>query len=148
MALPVTLFAMISSMALAGTAVLATVDAQHGATRDDSSKRAIAAADAGANVARARQTRYAFILNESNPCLRVNAEGKLEKSGAEVVGGQQWCPAIQGTVGDASYVYRVSPVGLACGENELCVVSSGTAGELTRRIEVVDGRIVSDTPID
>jgi hypothetical protein len=139
-ALPVTLFAMIASMALAGTAVLATVNSQHGATRDNSSKRAIAAADAGANVARARQTHYAFILNERNPCLRVNAAGELEKSQAEVVGGQQWCPAVSGVVGDASYVYRVSPVGLDCGENELCVVSSGNAGEVTRRIEVTYDR--------
>jgi hypothetical protein len=140
-ALPVTLFAMISSMALAGTAVLATIDSQHGATRDDASKQAIAAADAGANIARVRQTRYAFILNERNPCLRVNEETEqLEKSAAEVVDGHQWCPQIAGTVGDASYVYRVSPVGLACGEDELCVVSTGTAGEVSRRIEVTYDR--------
>lgn len=140
MALPVALFAMISSMALAGAAVVATVDVQTGAHRDDSSKQAIAAADAGANIARARQTHYAFILNRLNPCLVVGTGGKLEKTGTEMVGGQEWCPEITGTVGANSYAYRVSPVGLECGSYELCVVSTGTADEVSRRIEVTYNR--------
>lgn len=139
-ALPVALFAMISSMALAGAAVVATVDVQHGATRDSSSKSAIAAADAGANIARARQTRYSYVLNEKTPCLRVGAAGKLEPTVAEQVGGVAWCPAVSGTVGDASYVYRISPVGVACGSYELCIVSTGTADALSRRIEVTYNR--------
>jgi hypothetical protein len=140
MALPVALFAMISSMALAGAAVVATTDVQSGSHRDDSSKEAIAAADAGANVARARQSRYAFVLNQYNPCLKVGAGGQLEKTPAETVGGQQWCPAVSGNVGDASYVYRVSPVGTECGSYELCVVSTGTADQISRRIEVTYNR--------
>jgi hypothetical protein len=135
-ALPVALFAMTSSMALAGAAVVATTDAQVGAHRDDSSKDAIAAADAGANVARVRQTRYGFVLNNWNPCLTVGTDGKLTKGPAEMVGGQRWCPPISGTVGDSSYVYRVSPVGEDCGAYELCVVSTGTADQVSRRIEV------------
>ncbi|HET7122042.1 MAG TPA: hypothetical protein VFI17_12440 [Solirubrobacterales bacterium] len=136
MALPVALFAMIGSMALASAAVIATTDVQHGAHRDDSSKEAIAAADAGANVARVRQTRYAFVLNRLNPCLAMGSDGKLTKADAELVGGKEWCPPISGTVGDASYVYRVSPVGVECGNYELCVVSTGTADQMSRRIEV------------
>jgi hypothetical protein len=140
MALPVALFAMISSMALAGAAVVATTDVQSGTHRDDSSKEAIAAADAGANVARARQTRYAFILNQYNPCLKLGTGGKLEKTASEQVGGQAWCPAVSGTVGGNSYVYRVSPVGTECGSYELCVVSTGTADQMSRRIEVTYNR--------
>ena len=49
-------------------------------------------------------------------------------------------PPVAGTVGDASYVYRVSPVGADCGEYELCVVSTGTADEVDRRIEVTYNR--------
>jgi len=139
MALPVALFAMISSMALAGTAVVATTDVQIGASRDDASKDAIAAADAGAEIARVRQSRYGFILNQFNPCLAMEA-GKLQKTDAETIGGQQWCPPVSGTVGSASYVYRVSPVGVECGEYELCVVSTGTADEVSRRIEVTYNR--------
>jgi hypothetical protein len=140
MALPVALFAMIGSMALAGAAVVATTDAQLGATRDHSSKTAIAAADAGANIARVRQSRFGFILNSYNPCLKLGTSGKLEKSPAEMAGGKEWCPPMSGTVGDASYVYRVSPVGKACGAYELCVVSTGTADQLKRRIEVTFNR--------
>ncbi len=139
-ALPVALFAMVAGMSLAGVAVMATVDVQHGTARDSSSKGAIAAADAGANVARARQNRYAFILNEKNPCLTVGSGGTLEKTQAELVSGQPWCPSVHGTVGSATYDYRVSPVGLACGQYELCVVSTGTTGEVSRRIEVTFDR--------
>ncbi|HEY3492436.1 MAG TPA: hypothetical protein VGK43_05760, partial [Solirubrobacterales bacterium] len=135
MALPVALFAMISSMALAGAAVVATTDVQIGAQRDDSSKDAIAAADAGANVARVRQTRYGYVLNNWNPCLVV-VGGELTKGPAEEVDGQRWCPPVSGSVGGASYVYQVSPVGENCGSYELCVVSTGTADEVSRRIEV------------
>jgi hypothetical protein len=144
MALPVALFAMISSMALAGAAVVATTDVQLGATRDHSSKSAIAAADAGAAVARARQSRYGFILNSYNPCLAIGTDGKLAKAPAQEVGPvgakQKWCPSVSGTIGDASYVYQVSPVGEKCGAYELCVVSTGTAGKISRRIEVTFNR--------
>lgn len=136
MALPVALFAMISSMALAGAAVVATTDVQLGAHRDDSSKDAIAAADAGANVARVRQTRYGYVLNNWNPCLVLGGDGKLTKGPAEEVDGQRWCPPVSGAVGGASYVYQVSPVGENCGSYELCVVSTGTADKVSRRIEV------------
>lgn len=135
MALPVALFAMIGSMALAGTAVVATTDVQVGAQRDDASKDAIAAADAGANVARIRQTKYGYVLNNWNPCL-VLADGQLTKGPAEEIDGQRWCPPVSGSVGGASFVYQVSPVGENCGSYELCVVSTGTAAEVSRRIEV------------
>jgi hypothetical protein len=135
MALPVALFAMISAMALAGAAVVATTDVQNGAHRDDSSKSALAAADAGANIARVRQARYAFVLNSANPCLAMSS-GKLQKGFSEVVGGQKWCPAMSGSTGEGQYTYRVSPVGTNCGGEELCVVSTGTVDGISRRIEV------------
>jgi len=133
MALPVALFGMIASMALAGAAVVATVDVQQGSHRDNSSKSAIAAADAGANVARLRLARYATVL-ATQPCLRVGGGGTLEGTVASSDG---WCPEVAGTVGGASYVYRVTPAGTSCATGtSLCVVSSGTADGVTRRIEV------------
>lgn len=140
MALPVAVFAMVGSMALAGAAVVATTDVQVGAHRDDSSKDAIAAADAGADVARVRQTRYGYVLNSWNPCLVLGSGGQLTKGPAETIEGQRWCPPVSGTVGDSSYVYQVSPVGEDCGAYELCVVSTGTADQVSRRIEVTYDR--------
>jgi hypothetical protein len=140
MALPVAVFAMVSSMALAGAAVVATVDVQQGVGRDNASKAAIAAADAGANVARERQARYGYILNQFNPCLGIGDDGKLTHVDAEEVGEQSWCPEVSGTVGENSYTYRVSPVGVDCGDEELCVVAEGRADSVTRRIEVTYAR--------
>ena len=149
MALPVAVFAMVSSMALAGAAVVATVDVQQGVGRDNASKAAIAAADAGANVARERQARYGYILNQFNPCLGIDPDtGKLDAVGAEEVGGQAWCPEVSGTVGENSYSYRVSPVGLDCGDQELCVVAQGTADTVTRRIEVTYARSTLISSLD
>jgi hypothetical protein len=136
MALPVALFAMIASMALASAAVMATIDVQQGSHRDDSSKSAIAAADAGVNVARLRMARYAYVLNSTTPCLRVGTTGLLEGSKAETVAGSSWCPAITGTVGGSTYSYRTSPAGATCGTYSLCVVATGTADGVSRRVEV------------
>jgi hypothetical protein len=133
MALPVALFAMIAGMALASAAVVATVNVQQGSHRDSSTKNAIAVADAGANIARARIDRYAVVL-ATNPCLKMGSGGTLEGAVAESDG---WCPAVEGAVGSGGkYSYRVSPAGSACGEYKLCVVATGTVGEVSRRIEV------------
>jgi hypothetical protein len=136
MALPVALFAMIASMALASAAVMATIDVQQGSHRDDSSKSAIAAADAAVNVARLRMARYAYVLNSTTPCLKVGTGGLLEGSKAETVAGASWCPAITGTVGGSTYSYRTSPAGSTCGTYNLCVVATGMAGGVSRRVEV------------
>jgi len=132
MALPVALFAMIAGMALASAAVVSTVNVQQGEHRDSSTKSAIAVADAGANIARLRIDRYAAVL-ATKPCLRLGAGGMLEGTTAGTDG---WCPAVEGTVGGGKYVYRVSPAGSTCGEYKLCVVATGTVGEVSRRIEV------------
>jgi hypothetical protein len=136
MALPVALFAMIASMALASAAVMATIDVQQGSHRDSSSKSAIAAADAGVNVARLRMAHYAYVLNTTTPCLTVGTSGLLEGSKAETIGGVSWCPSVSGTVGGSTYSYRTSPVGVACGTYNLCVVATGTADGVSRRVEV------------
>jgi hypothetical protein len=135
MALPVALFAMIASMALAGAAVVSSVDVQQGSKRDSGSKSAIAAADAGANVATMRLSRYANSL-DSSPCLAESA-GTLVTSEPAADG---WCPPVVGTVGSAAYSYRVSPAGSLgeglCGEYDLCIVSTGTVDGVSRRIEM------------
>jgi hypothetical protein len=123
MALPTALFAMVASMGLAGAAVMASVDVQQGSKRDGGSKSAIAAADAGANVAMMRLNRDRADLAGSS-CL----EGATPSNG--------WCPPVSGEVGGASYEYQVSDASVGCGEFDLCVVVAGTAGEVTRRVLV------------
>ena len=134
MALPAALFATVASLALAGAAVLSTVDVQHGAKRDNGSKSAIAAADAGANVAMMRLNRHAALLTSAKPCFKLNATtGELEP-GAAPVSEPNWCAPIQGEVGGATYSYRTSAYGTGLGT--IHVVSTGTANEVTRRIQL------------
>lgn len=130
-ALPLALLAMIATMALAGAAVLSSIDVQQGSNRDNNAKNAIAAADAGANVAMLRLNRYADTLSNASGqnCLGVDVEGKLVVTGA--VSG--WCPPIQETVGSATYSYRVSAMFAG---SVMSVVSTGTAGSVSRRVAV------------
>lgn len=134
MALPAALFATVASLALAGAAVLSTVDVQHGARRDNGSKSAIGAADAGANVAMMRLNRHAAQLTSEKPCFKLNATtGELEP-GAAPVSEPGWCAPIEGEVGGATYSYRTSAYGAGLGT--IHVVSTGTANEVTRRIQL------------
>jgi Tfp pilus assembly protein PilX len=132
MALPVALLSMISSMALAGAAVIATVDVQRGTKHDSGSKSAIAAADAGVNMATMRLSRYANKLTSTEPCL-AESGGTLVTSGSPANG---WCGPIQGSIGAASYSYWVSRADLPCGTYDLCIVSTGTLDGVSRRIEM------------
>lgn len=126
MALPTAIFAMIASFGLASAAVISTVDVQRGGSRDNDSKSAIAAADAGASVALMRLNRYASAFSSSTPCLGVSG-GTLVLSAKSADG---WCPSVSGTVGDSSYVYRVTPVTTTT----MSVVATGTNGTVSRRI--------------
>lgn len=134
-ALPTALFATIAAMGLGSVAVLSSIDVQQGSHRDNGSKSAIAAADAGANVALQRQNRYAISLDAEHPCLNVGSGGKLAP-GSQVAGEPGWCAPISGEVGGATYSYRVSTVGGVCGGHEVCVVSTGTAATVSRRVEL------------
>jgi hypothetical protein len=128
MVLPTALFATIAAFGLATAAVIATVNTQHGTTRDQDSKEAIAAADAGANVAMLRLNRYAAALTPSTPCLGISGTS-LVLAGAA---GDGWCPEITGTVGDSSYAYRMTPGS----EGAMSIVATGRSGTVSRRVDV------------
>lgn len=126
MALPTALFAMIASMALASVAVLSSVDVQQGSTRDHDSKEAIAAADAGANIALWRLNRFQSKLSSATPCVGPAGETLVASSG--------WCPSTTAEkVGDATYTYRVSAYN---GTGVYSVVAVGTSGMVSRRVDV------------
>lgn len=134
MALPFAMLATAATMALAGVAVLSSIDVQQGSHRDSASKSAIAAADAGASVALMRLNRYASSLsNASNAnCLGVSGEGKLIVTGAV----EGWCPAITETVGASTYSYRVSAMVAGAPIN---VVSTGSSSGTSQRVDVTLG---------
>lgn len=124
-ALPTAMLATVAALALAGAAVTSTVNVQQSSHRDSDSKSAIGVADAGANVALLRLGRDSGELAE-NSCL----------SGSSPEG-NGWCSPVTGEVGGGEYSYQLSEAGIACGESSgLCVVSTGIAGGVTRRVEV------------
>jgi hypothetical protein len=129
MALPTAIFAMVASMGFAGAAVISTVNAQRGTNRDHDSKSAIAAADAGADVALLRLNRFIGSLGPSKRCV-----GPAGEAQAETAVNSGWCPmTVAESVGGAAFRYQVSayhPSG------QLQVISYGDSGEVSRRIEV------------
>lgn len=126
MVLPTALFATIAAFGLGSAAVIATVNAQHGTTRDHDSKEAIAAADAGAAVAMLRLNRYASALGPATPCLGMSGSILTLTTAA----GDGWCPEATGTVGSSTYAYRITPqTGGA-----VTVVATGSADGVSRRI--------------
>ncbi|HEX7278059.1 MAG TPA: hypothetical protein VF255_00420 [Solirubrobacterales bacterium] len=129
MALPTAIFAMVASLGFAGAAVISSVNLQQGSHRDGDSKGAIAAADAGANVALMRLNRYANAFSAATPCLGVSSN-MLVLSKASADG---WCPAISGKVGSSSYVYRSTP---AVDSTTMSVVATGTSGTVSRRVAI------------
>jgi hypothetical protein len=125
-AVPTALMALIASFALGSVAVMSTVDVQQGTKRDHDSKEAIAAADAGANIALLRLNRFLPYLSATHPCVGPNGESQTAVSG--------WCPSTAAEpVGGATYSYMVSAY---TPNGEIDVVSVGNSGTVSRRISV------------
>jgi hypothetical protein len=125
-AVPTALMALIASFALASVAVMSTVDVQRGTKRDHDSKEAIAAADAGANIALLRLNRYLPSLSAVHPCIGPAGEYQPETAG--------WCPSTAAQqVGGATYSYRISAFTEA---GTIGVVSVGASGSVSRRVNV------------
>ena len=126
-AVPTALMALVATFAISSVAVMSTVDVQQGTKRDHDSKEAIAAADAGANIALLRLNRYLPGLSTANPCIGANGEYQTAVSG--------WCPATTTeSVGGATYSYSVSAY--AGTGTPLNVVSVGSSGTVKRRVNV------------
>ena len=118
-------------LAVAGVAAVAATNTLRGSTRDESSKDALAAADAGAQIALERQNQVA--VNGDFPCVTV-AAGTMA---AGAVGAGNWCPEFSGTAGDASYTYRVRPPEVTQLLSRIEIVSTGTSQGMTRRVHVL-----------
>jgi hypothetical protein len=124
-------------MAVAGTAVVTATNVMRGSVRDESSKDAFAAAEAGAQTALHRQNQVA--VNDANPCV-VSSAGALAAGPASTGG---WCAGFQGSVGDADYEYRVRPAVETGNESRIEIVSTGTANGVHRRIQLAAESLTS-----
>jgi hypothetical protein len=125
-AVPTALMALIAAFALASVAVVSTVDVQQGTHRDHQAKEAIAAADAGSNVALLRLNRFLPYLSTTHPCVGPNGEYQTPSGG--------WCPSVATeTVGSATFSYAVSEY---TENGEVSVVAVGTSGAVSRRVHV------------
>lgn len=132
MAVATALIAMTVAFSFASAAVVYSVNTQHGTIRDHSSKEAIAAADAGANVALMRMNQFSKAVSTANPCVGISGN-LLVVAKAEADG---WCPQLTGAVGNATFSYRVGPTSIACGSSTSCVVAVGTSNGVSRRVDV------------
>jgi hypothetical protein len=135
MAVATALVAMTIAFTFASAAVVYSVNTQRGTVRDHSTKEAIAAADAGANVALMRLNQFSKAVSAASPCIGMSGT-TLVVTKAEADG---WCPQISGVVGGSTYVYRVGPSVAACGESTSCLVAVGTSKGVSRRVEVALG---------
>jgi hypothetical protein len=106
-ALPVAVGVLVVSGMLAAVAVASGMTAGTQSRYDRNVKRAIAAADAGINVATYRLNKLANVLTTTLPCFTVNAQtGALY---AEAVLGDGWCREQGESIEDGgSFSYRVS----------------------------------------
>jgi hypothetical protein len=130
-AVPTAIGATALGFALVSAAMVASVNVQRGSTRDADTKRALAAADGGAAVAVLRQNKLSSLTSTASPCLGAGSGGVLVATSVAVDG---WCPPVSGTLADGSYTYRVRPV--SSPTNEMTIVSTGTAGGVSRRVAV------------
>lgn len=106
-ALPVAVGVLVVSGMLAAVALAWGMTATSQSRQDRSVKRAIAAADAGINVATYRLNKLANVLTTTLPCVSANAQtGVLY---VEAVLGQGWCREQSEALEEGgSFIYRVS----------------------------------------
>jgi hypothetical protein len=126
-ALPVTIVVVFIGLGLAAVPVLASINAQHGDSHNQGSNQALAAAEAGANLALLRQSQLVASTTTAKPCVGLNGttlEAKeMIASGAEA----SWCAPVTLTASSSpapptgtEVVYRVMPCFHQTGANSGC----------------------------
>jgi hypothetical protein len=136
-ALPVAVISMMLVLGLAGVVLTQSIATGDSADREQRSKRALQAADAGLDVATFRADKVA---TTTNPCPIIGGTGFASYL---TIAGEQWCPEVQEDLGDGkSYSYWVSA---PAANGDRTVVASGTAEGVTRRVAVVIQKL--DQPI-
>jgi hypothetical protein len=138
-AVPMVMLLTVAILALAGSAIVATINSQRTTERDQDTKLATAAADAGVQAAIERQNKGDRLTSDASPCVVVQGGGLV--AAAKAADG--WCPVQPATgsasVGTASYRYRLLPPDSIDDppiQKQIEVVSVGTSDGVSRRVSV------------
>jgi Tfp pilus assembly protein PilX len=158
-AVPVVLLSILVAFALGTVTVLASVNSQSSAVRDERAKEALAAAEAGVQHALLRYNR--MTARAPNVCVAGSSTMTTQAPAAD-----GWCSPVTGSLAgnpDAAFTYRVCPRGrdqaLPCpspntahnivgGEaaSGIEIVSTGTVDGVSRRVEVIARSSGGDRP--
>jgi hypothetical protein len=138
-AVPTVLFMLLAAMAIVSVGVVATIEAQSGAVRDQHSKSGLASAEAGVSQALLRYN-GGFTPPSGQPCL-LPAGGYV---GAAATQSGGWCAPVSETDGAGSYTYQVCPrwsesthTCTTIDTGTIAVVSTGNFNGVTRRVQVL-----------
>ncbi|HEU4907189.1 MAG TPA: hypothetical protein VFT19_13895 [Solirubrobacterales bacterium] len=119
-AVPTVMLAMLASFGLGTAVVVSSVGAQKGTVRDQNTKAALGAAEAGVANALLRFNR----IEATSPCTPV---------GGSATGAGGWCPVnVSGPIDRGEFTYAVRPT-----ETELEIVSVGSVDGATRRVNAI-----------
>lgn len=132
-ALATVMMVMAIALGFASVAAVASIDSLRGTVRDEDSKTALGAADAGARIAVTRQNTAAG--SGATPCLTPGAGGQLQMSAPQTDG---WCAPVTGSIDEATYSYQTKVDEVA---ETLTVVSTGSSDGVDRRVEVFAPRL-------
>ena len=145
-AVPVVLITFLIVFGLATATVVASIAAQRGTTRDQDSKSALAAAEAGVERALLHYNRIAPAA--PLPCFASTAGLPVTRVATT---GSGWCPQMTGNItGQPGSEYRYSvrpcgepqsgvacpPIALATAPSSIEIVSTGTVNGVSRRVSV------------
>jgi Tfp pilus assembly protein PilX len=138
-ALPTVMLMLLAAFAVVSIGVVASIEAQQGTVRDQSTKSALTAAEAGVSQALLRYNAVSQPPPVSQPCLLPSGStlgaAATQSSGANA----GWCTPVTGSSGAGTYSYTVKPTassdGLQVGTVE--IASTGTFSGVSRRVDVV-----------
>lgn len=152
-ALPVAVTVTFVGLGLAAVPVLASINTQNGDSQNQGSNQALAAAEAGANIALLRQSQMIASTSSTKPCVGVGGE-KLEAQAMLTTGAEStWCSAVTMTSTSSpappsgtEVVYRVMPCFHQTGANAACteIVSCSTGKSYAESTKENFVKIVSE----
>ncbi|HEY2056282.1 MAG TPA: hypothetical protein VGH14_20315 [Solirubrobacterales bacterium] len=126
-ALPVAITVTFVGLGLAAVPVLASINTQHGDSRSQGSNQALAAAEAGANIALLRQSQMIASTSSTKPCVGLNGV-KLEAQAMLTSGTEStWCSSVAMTSTSSpappsgtEVIYHAMPCFHQTGANSAC----------------------------